>query len=92
MPVIQAFAEGKDIQYRYPNEQWEWETCRPPGCLEFTEAHEYRIKPEPRRFWVTLNKKTGYVSAAKHDGFMPRVDGFPDEFELIEVVEVMNER
>ena len=47
LPIIQAFAEGKDIEYRSKefNEDWK-EVTQIPG-LSF-ESFEYRIKPEPK--------------------------------------------
>jgi len=55
LPVIQAFAEGKKIQYESPDNVWsddfqpDWSFAR------------YRIKPEPRVFWASLyNSVDGY--------------------------------
>ena len=46
LPIIQAFAEGKDIEYRTKgfNENWKKVTQIPE--LSF-KSFEYRIKPEP---------------------------------------------
>ena len=43
LPIIQAYAEGKTIQYR--NIEGEWEDIEEPS---FSEYIEYRIKPEPK--------------------------------------------
>ncbi len=47
LPIIQAFAEGRDIEYRTKgfNENWKKVTQIP--ALSF-ESFEYRIKPEPK--------------------------------------------
>ena len=47
LPIIQAFAKGKDIEYRTKgfNENWKKVTQIPE--LSF-KSFEYRIKPEPR--------------------------------------------
>ena len=47
MPIIQAFAKGKDIEYRTKgfNENWKKVTQIPE--LSF-KSFEYRIKPEPK--------------------------------------------
>ena len=47
LPIIQAFAEGKDIEYRTKgfNESWKKVTQIPE--LSF-KSFEYRIKPEPK--------------------------------------------
>lgn len=47
LPIIQAFAEGKVIQYR--NAECEWEDMPIGANLSFAHApSEYRIKPEPK--------------------------------------------
>ena len=47
LPIIQAFAEGKTIQYR--NAECEWEDIPIGVNLSFADApSEYRIKPEPK--------------------------------------------
>lgn len=44
LPIIQAFAEGKTIQYRTSNNEWV-DTYKP----SFSELPtKYRIKPEPK--------------------------------------------
>lgn len=44
LPIIQAFAEGKTIEFR-TNSISKWiETTTP----KFDLLHEYRIKPEPK--------------------------------------------
>jgi hypothetical protein len=59
LPIIQAFAEGKAIQ-------WRWRTHTPwlpvlcLGDLFDTEGFEYRIKPEPskpREWWINEYKR-----------------------------------
>lgn len=54
LPIIQAFAEGKTIQARIPEndhdfEVTEWTDCTAP---DFIEVAEYRIKPLPREWWI----------------------------------------
>ena len=46
LPIIQAYAEGKTIQYR--SEEFGWEDVSIEENLSFTDnLSEYRIKPEP---------------------------------------------
>mgnify|MGYP000496948024 CR=1 FL=1 len=50
LPLVQALAEGKQLQYEVPNG---WSDI---DQIKFTEpAKCYRIKPEPRKFemWLT---------------------------------------
>ena len=58
LPIIQAAAEGKTIQYQYQNE---W---RDSNNLQFLERIEYRIKPEPREFWIDSNAATSNTKLA----------------------------
>ena len=50
LPVMQAYADGKAIQYKI-NGEWvtgdEYE-------FSFDGTGEYRVKPEPRTFWVNV--------------------------------------
>lgn len=59
LPVIEAFAEGKDIQFRLADDDDNFRE----GWLELPEDenlritfpapdYEYRIKPEPREVWL----------------------------------------
>ena len=45
LPIIQAFAEGKIIQFRTNNRSW---VDLVDNDLEINVLFEYRIKPEPR--------------------------------------------
>ena len=57
LPIIQAFAEGKDIQFRYYKEGYEWADMRKDDRFTATfpaEDYEYRIKPEPMEIWVNV--------------------------------------
>lgn len=83
MPLVQAMADGKTIQY---NDEGDWmdttelmtRACT-PEC--------YRIKPEPRTFDVWRNEKTKRVLAVE-DGDHDKDDGFSD-WERITVMEVL---
>ena len=57
LPIITAFAEGKEIQVQYPNGTW-YKLVNP----SFDEAsHLYRIKPEPQR--IRIAKIRYYMSS-----------------------------
>lgn len=50
LPLVQALADGKVIQYNDSEEGW---MNRP--CLLFDdEPDRYRIKPEPREGWIVV--------------------------------------
>ena len=47
LPIIQAFAEGKTIQYRRGDV--DWVDVAPYSALSFSDdASKYRIKPKPK--------------------------------------------
>jgi len=48
LPIIQAFAEGKRIQARAEHGTW----VEHDGPTNWPDDMEYRIKPEPREFWI----------------------------------------
>ena len=53
LPIIQAFAEGKAIEYRYKDGKWKSPTISPLfEDLSFNDDIEYRIKPEPEVIYV----------------------------------------
>lgn len=55
--MIQAAIDGKSIQYRRSGSS-EWEgacTFGPGECFDF-HSWEYRVKPEPREWWVLVDK------------------------------------
>jgi len=50
LPIIEAFANGKKVQWRLRKSDT-WCNTDDPG---FSERFEYRIKPEPRMFWINV--------------------------------------
>lgn len=86
LPLVQALAEGKEIQMLNCHDQWqdsvELELCYP--------ASRYRVKPEPRRWWLVKANSDRYQSVAYTD---PQSAAhlktlYPDS-EIIEVLEVL---
>ena len=56
LPIIQAYAEGEEIEYR-----WISDDDGPDGAWitpdrEFESGGEYRIKPEPFECWVFVDE------------------------------------
>lgn len=66
-PIIQAFAEGRDIEYRTKgfNENWKKVTQIP--ALSF-KSFEYRIKPEPK-YRPFANAEECWSEMLKHQPF-----------------------
>ena len=66
LPIIQAFAEGKTLQYRVNEENNEWKDINNPA---FNDApSEYRIKPEPK-YRPFKNKEECWNEMMKHKLF-----------------------
>jgi len=51
--VIEAFRNGKQVQYRLPSvpSGWAWSDSTNP---DFSLGVDYRIKPEPKKMWVNV--------------------------------------
>jgi hypothetical protein len=61
LPIIQAFADGKAIQFRV-SEDYPWSEGA-SDCLTFGHDMEYRIKPESMELWVIFDKDGDMVEA-----------------------------
>lgn len=65
LPIIQAYAEGKQIQFLFN----EWEDVDEIGTREFLENPElYRIKPEPK-YRPFSNAEECWKEMEKHQPF-----------------------
>lgn len=61
LPIIQAFSEGKTVQYKNTYNMSEWIDCHEDDFGRgFARETEYRIKPEPREFWLGFTEHWGY--------------------------------
>ena len=57
LPIIQAFAEGKEVQIKGSGDNWM--TCTNPADVSFAASSpRYRIKPEPEVIYV--NQLSGF--------------------------------
>lgn len=88
LPILQAFAEGKPIQYHMWSGKWDDATSINVKFLK-ENPERFRIKPKPRRFTVMVPKPE-HPSPAR----MPELDKGvwynPNLWERVEVVEVLN--
>jgi hypothetical protein len=88
LPLIQALADGKIIQYKHKRDSWmDLEDHVIIGFYD--KPQNYRIKPEPRTFERYLNKETGTmitVNLYKANNYDER---YFDDFERITVQEVL---
>lgn len=68
LPIIQAFAEGKTIQY-YTNLAPHWVDIDPDGAANFSShPSKYRIKPEPK-YRPFKNQNECWEEMLKHQPF-----------------------
>ena len=67
MPIIQAFAEGKDIEYRTKGFNEDWKKVTQIPALSF-ESFEYRIKPNPK-YRPFANAEECLKEMSKHTPF-----------------------
>lgn len=59
LPVIQAYAQGKAVQYKpnlTPQSEWRDVSIIVGDCLDGDSF--YRVKPEPRIWWLVVYKGT----------------------------------
>lgn len=62
LPLVQALADGKIIQYKYLRANGSDDWLDIEGGVDFTvTADRYRIKPEPREIWVNEWAPVGSV-------------------------------
>lgn len=90
LPIIQAWAEGKTIQY---NGLRGWEDCKVDETLSFVDTLEhYRIKPEPpkpREWWVNVYLNASHAHATKEKA--DAIANGSNRIECVRVREVIEE-
>ena len=83
--LFAGIAEGKEIQRRNIDLRCEMDWSDVDGFSIIGNKFEYRLKPEPRTFWL-------YRSKWSNDDFRQlsgTVLGNPDDYEIIETLEVI---
>jgi hypothetical protein len=60
IPILQGFIEGKTIQFRGGSD---WRTLELNEGWGTFENYEWRIKPEPREFWLGLHHDSDFSCA-----------------------------
>lgn len=97
-PSFRAWADGKDIQMKYLGSD-KWIPLPYPDAFQPTEVlnfpHNYRIKPEPRTFWIVVKKdnKQDYTCRSSLTSAEQCINDFHhsvrEYYEIIEVKEVI---
>ena len=72
LPIIQAFAEGKAIEFR-SDASGKWFTTTAPE-FNSVNLNRYRIKPEPLECWVVIYAD-GSMNAYKTENLAVRCNG-----------------
>ena len=67
LPIIQAFAEGKEIQYRNSLNEW-LDITKNDGLSFVSLPSDYRIKPEPK-YRPFKNQEECWNEMLKHQPF-----------------------
>lgn len=81
LPLVQSLADGKTVQWLTNAGEWQ-----DVGQVDFCDTpSSYRIKPEPRRFFVSTDA-LGYPSDVYTSS---QAAAFSDKSRLVEVVEVL---
>lgn len=72
LPIIQAFAEGEEIEYL--NTEGKWTTADYPGFS--SDPERYRIKPKPREFKLHIKRNINltYITVEQLPGAFYRDD------------------
>ena len=67
LPILEAYANGKTIQYC--NQEYHWEDVKPDEHLDFSkDVINYRIKPEPK-YRPFKNAEECFEEMQKHQHF-----------------------
>jgi hypothetical protein len=73
LPILQAFAEGKDIQC-WQERKDKWETIKDPDVFAWASSR-WRIKPEPREFWIHKSIQNMYAHNSEIEARQGAFDG-----------------
>lgn len=86
--VLQAWAEGKEIQIKFiPNGQWVDFTGEEPHFP--STKFEWRVKPEPRRWWVNIYPgcpRSGRLHDSLESAQSNKCGGIEECVEVLEVI------
>lgn len=85
LPVLDAYANGKTIQYCHKYPEPHWEDVKPDEQLDFRgDVINYRIKPEPKyrpfnnskECWEEMQKHQpfGWVKCKNEDCYMVHIE------------------
>ena len=84
LPLVQALADGKTIQYSASLISPAWADREKPNF--YSEPEYYRIKPEPRECWIRFGANDVILQTARdeNNAHIKEIDGFVRMREIIE--------
>ena len=85
LPMIQAFIEGKEIEYRSKGDNEKWREMNDMPGLSYVDAYEYRIKPEPK-YRPFANAEECWQEMQKHQPFGWVKDNEKENYAFITVI------
>ena len=85
LPIIQAYAEGKEIEFRAYYGSGDWQ---PVINMAMNPNQEYRIKPEPREFWCVEHPSLGIVFTCGNESLVERHLNERHDKGLLKVIKV----
>ena len=77
LPIIQAFVDGKTIQYLDIDGSW-YDLDEPNWEYSVNNKVRYRIKPEPREFWIQIQKSYDGNEKITGSGWIDKGDPTPE--------------
>lgn len=86
LPLVQALSEGKTIQFEM--REGGWVDAKNPDFQNYL-ANRYRIKPEPRRFWIVEYPQEHWNGHYALHGVKQNLEQVPylKQFEVVEIIE-----
>jgi hypothetical protein len=89
-PIIKAYAEGKDIQFRLDDDGWH-DVVESLALTFPAEDYEYRIKPEPREYFILQNRGDALDVKIRLAGTMADLKAkYHPQYDVIHVKEVLD--
>ncbi len=84
LPIIKAFAEGEDIQWRHKSHKDKWLLVN--NIPLSIEEYEYRVKPKLLELWVNVYRRSPNEYFPYCD--REKAENFKDRFRTIHMREV----
>lgn len=86
--LIKQWADGAVIEVYYLQDR-RWRVVRSPSWYS---GNEYRVKPEPREYWIIASNENDQVSIyLNHDEAKTYIKGYESTCSIVHVREVMED-